>query len=156
MKNLSVILIIVLVSIIPLQAVSQEDTIEEIKTLSEKFVDMLSMENRTPLEEIESMLADDMVQISSSGEVFHGIKENMVFYTKGVMDVDSLFSEFDAGYVIESVKIMGNTAQVFGKLKLRGKLKKNDVKFDRDILESLLFVKTLDSWKITHEHSTRL
>ncbi len=109
-----------------------------IRNLTDKYVAMIRTEDRTSLEAIESMLADEYTQINSSGKVYSGKAANLAFYEEAFDDIDRNFKSLTTKYDIQSVKILPRSALVFGRLKMTGVLKDRNRPFNWDILESLL------------------
>lgn len=75
---------------------------------------------------------------------------------KAVEEIESLFSQFDFKFDIQSVRVNVDSALVFGNLTLFGQLKDGGGRFERQIWETIAFEKIDGHWKMAHEHSTRV
>lgn len=134
---------------------STNETETVIRKIAQEFIGMLNTEDRTPSKRVEKLLADDFLQIWSAGRLVKGKKNNLDFYDTGIREIDDLFSEFTADYQIQRVNLFGDGAVTFGVLKMKGTPKAGGEAFTRDILETMVFRKTQDGWRLIEEHSTR-
>ncbi len=70
-------------------------------------------------------------------------------------EIRDLFHTFDYRLDIQTVRVYGQSALVFGKVVLSGELKDGQTPFRREIWETLVFARMDGKWKLVHEHSTR-
>jgi len=128
----------------------------EVRQLANRFLAMLRTEKPTPLDAVGEMLADDFVQSTSHGTVVQGRKENLRWIRTALDEIQTLFDKFDYRFDIQRVKVYPRSALVFGKVKLFGTLKNGGQQFERQIWETMVFEKVGETWKMVHEHSTRV
>ncbi len=148
----------IILSIFMLSHPAQADDPNEliIRELATSFIGMVRTNNPTPLSKIAQIIDDDFTQIHSSGKIYRGKKVNLDFNREAITEIHALFHHFEGQYIIQFVRVNPQTALIFGKVVLAGSLKEGDLRFQREILETLYFEKKKDGWKIVHEHSTRI
>ncbi|MBN2583438.1 MAG: SgcJ/EcaC family oxidoreductase [Planctomycetes bacterium] len=125
-----------------------------VRALALQFVGMLRKGDRTTDAQIAAMLADDSLQVTSRGTTVRGKDALREFYGKAMTEADKLCSQFTSRYDIERVRISGDMAMVFGRIAITGRLAEGDAPFERNIWETLVFMRQDNQWRLWHEHST--
>ena len=132
-------------------AAPDEDTVRK---AAHEFVGCFRLKNTTPLSRLDRTLAEDFIQATSRGQVVRGREANTAVYREAVDEIRAAFSEFDTRYDIEVVRVFKDSAFVFGKLTMAGRLKNGNAPYRRVIWESLIFERGETGWRMLHEHST--
>jgi len=137
-------------------AADEEAEERNVESLARQYLAMVRTEDPTPLETVEEMLAEDFIQSTSHGTVVKGREENVRWIGKALSEIRDLFNAFDYRLDVQTVRVYGQSALVFGKVELSGELKESRKPFQREIWETMVFVGKDGKWKLVHEHSTRV
>lgn len=141
--------------VLPLPAAVATPDEAEVRRRAHLFVAPFQTADPAPLKELSDLLADEFVQAGSNGQVIRGKIANLERYDRELGQINERFAHLQLTYKIESVRVRGSMAIVFGKVEIRGALRKDGARFSRDVWETLIFEKQAENWLVVHEHSTR-
>jgi len=128
---------------------------KNLRRISQRFVDVFSLENPTPFEWLEEILTEDFFVVLSDGKMLPDKQITLQEYRKVLDAICKGASSMKMNFDIHSVRVFKETACVFGKIRMEGQAKKSSEAFQRHIWETLLFRRVNGQWKIDQEHSTR-
>ena len=114
-----------------------------------------SMDGTKPdsTERLTKLLAEEFVQIGSNGKVYKGRKANLELYARARREIAKTVKTMTLRYDIESVRVFGGSAAVFGRIEIAGRT--NDGQdFRKCIWETLVLRRAAGTWQIVHEHSS--
>lgn len=135
----------------------RDDSADEqtLRKLAREFVDTFRTDHATPFKRLEDIMADDIVAILSSGRMLEGKRTLLNFYKESLTEILAEFRTFKIVYDIRSVRLLGDAATVFGKLRVGGQLKENNERWGHEVWETLVFRKDAGGWRLVQEHSTK-
>jgi hypothetical protein len=125
---------------------------EAVRALAARFVGVF--DGKTPPGELEVMLSEDFTQIVSDGRLVRGRAANLKVYGEGLAQIGEAFGTFEASYKIASCKVFTESAVVTGRLVLRGERADGGGAFRREVLETLIFERWGEGWRVVQECST--
>ncbi|HQL75196.1 MAG: hypothetical protein BWX88_03773 [Planctomycetes bacterium ADurb.Bin126] len=124
-----------------------------VRKAADEFVGLFRLDQPTPTSRLDDMLDRGFLQIGSDSRVYTGKAANLDLYTRGLAGLRGAFAQFFSWYEIDAIELLGDAACVSGRIQMTGTTKDN-VPFRRTVLETLVFRKAGDTWKLVHEHSS--
>ena len=126
-----------------------------VEGLAQEFVDFYAVPSGTSLERLEEILDDDFMQATMSGKLVRGKGNNLHEYRTMREGKDADTRVQHVRYEIESVRVSGDMAWVFGLLESEGRGKKLNKAFGRSIWETLVFAREGGQWRLVFEQSAK-
>jgi metallo-beta-lactamase class B len=135
------------------KAASKADS-ETLRRLAQEFVATFQSKEPTPIERFAELLADDVIAIQHSGEVVEGKKNLVEYYREHTAQLLAAVDDSKLAWDGMSVKLMGDGAVVFGKLKMSAREKEGGKTKRFAVWETLVFRKEASGWRVIEETST--
>ena len=130
---------------------SDEQTVRQ---LAQAYVGMARTESPTPLAVIENMLADDCVLMTKDGNVHRGKRTILRLFQDAIPQMRAKYRRIEARFDIESIRVFPTTAVVRGRIVGTALAASETIPLHVEVLETMVFEKIGDQWKMIHEHST--
>lgn len=127
-----------------------------VRKLAKEFVGAFDPRNATGPMRLNDVVADDVVGVMSWGQLVRGKEALLELYARDRAEIRKNFNEFGINYDIQSVRLLGDGAVVFGKLTIKGRAKENNERVEREVWETLVFRRDTEGWRVVEEHSTRV
>jgi ketosteroid isomerase-like protein len=102
---------------------------------------------------LAQLFAHDCILVASNGKSYKGGGTASGVYSKARREIAESFETFTARYDIESVRVAGDQAVVFGPIEVSGRTTGGQ-DFRKRVCETLVLRRSARSWKIIHEHSS--
>lgn len=129
---------------------------QEIRRLAEHFFAACRPDPRGDYERFAELLAKDVLAVGPWGYAPLGGRDALLRWHKQDRPKQSVpFENYDLTYDVESVRVLGDAAVVFGKAHFGGKLKSGNEGRAAN-WETLVFRREPAGWQIVHEQSTPL
>jgi len=122
--------------------------------LAQAYVGFFRAEDPTPPEQLDRMLAEKVLSLTSNGKLLEGKRAVLGAYRKSMEEVRKQFANWTVDFEVRSVRVLADAAVVFGKIAMTGRLKETDKPYRREVWETLLFERSPAGWRIIQEHSS--
>ncbi len=122
--------------------------------LAQAYVGFFRTENPTPPQELDRMLGEKLLSLTSNGELLEGKTVVLGAYRKSMEEIREQFAKWTVDFEVRSVRVLANAAVVFGKIVMTGRLKEGDKPYRREVWETLVFERSSAGWQIVQEHSS--
>lgn len=130
-------------------------TEQEIRGLAEQFYAACRPDPRGDYERFAALLADDVLAAGPYGDRLGGKDALLKWHKNDRPRQSAAFDTYDLTYDVESVRLLGDAAVVFGKAHFGGMLKSGKEGRAAN-WETLVFRREPAGWRIVHEQSTAL
>jgi ketosteroid isomerase-like protein len=137
-----------------LQSFSSPETEKQVRQTALEFAGLFQLENRDPFTRLGEILDNNVVAVTSQGQLLQGRDNVLQTYRQSWQQTLSEFQSFNTRYDIQSVKVSDEGAVVFGKIVINGRFRESGKEFKRSVWETLILRKVSGQWRIIQEHST--
>ncbi|HUT35423.1 MAG TPA: nuclear transport factor 2 family protein [Planctomycetota bacterium] len=131
-----------------------DDAKQLIIHLAREFDRSFLLQEATPPQRLEELVADDAVFVWSNGQRCNGKAECLQACAKGRDEIRRLFKDIAVAYDAQAVRLLGDAAIVLGKITMSGTLNEGDRPVRREVWQTLIFAMTPAGWRLVQEHST--
>ena len=127
---------------------------EAVRRFAQEYTAVFRIDKALDVGKLEKLFDDNFFVITSQGRFIQGKQNVISAYLDSWKEVCSELQTFKISFDIDSVELTGNTAVIFGKVEMEGRMKNTSEPFNRCIWETLIFRKISGQWRIIQEHST--